>query len=74
MTGDHAFNEVFLNDVRLPADCLIGTVNDGWRLGTPDMVVTMPLPYALPAGGKDIYRNFVFPVTNAERRCNGSPS
>ncbi len=32
MTGDHAFNEVFLNDVRLPADCLIGTVNDGWRL------------------------------------------
>ena len=32
MTGDHAFNEVFLNEVRLPADHLIGTVNDGWRL------------------------------------------
>ena len=32
MTGDHAFNEVFLNDVRLPADHLIGEVNDGWRL------------------------------------------
>ncbi len=32
MTGDHAFNEVFLDDVRLPADYLIGEVNEGWRL------------------------------------------
>ena len=32
MTGDHAFNEVFLDEVRLPADHLIGDVNDGWRL------------------------------------------
>ncbi|MEI7653996.1 MAG: acyl-CoA dehydrogenase family protein [Actinomycetota bacterium] len=32
MTGDHAFNEVFLDEVRLPADHLIGQVNDGWRL------------------------------------------
>ncbi len=30
--GDHAFNEVFLDEVRLPADYLIGEVNDGWRL------------------------------------------
>jgi alkylation response protein AidB-like acyl-CoA dehydrogenase len=32
MTGDHAFNEVFLDEVRLPANHLIGEVNDGWRL------------------------------------------
>jgi 3-oxochol-4-en-24-oyl-CoA dehydrogenase len=32
MTGDHAFNEVFLDSVRIPADHLIGEVNDGWRL------------------------------------------
>ena len=32
LTGDHAFNEVFLDEVRLPADYLIGEVNDGWRL------------------------------------------
>jgi alkylation response protein AidB-like acyl-CoA dehydrogenase len=32
MTGDHAFNEVFLDEVRLPAICLLGEVNEGWRL------------------------------------------
>ena len=32
MTGDHAFNEVFLDGVRLPADLLVGEVNNGWSL------------------------------------------
>jgi alkylation response protein AidB-like acyl-CoA dehydrogenase len=32
MTGDHAFNEVFLDEVRLTSDALLGDVNDGWRL------------------------------------------
>jgi alkylation response protein AidB-like acyl-CoA dehydrogenase len=32
MTGDRRFNEVFLTDVRLPADCLVGVLGDGWRL------------------------------------------
>jgi alkylation response protein AidB-like acyl-CoA dehydrogenase len=32
MTGAHSFNQVFFEEARLPADCLIGEVNDGWRL------------------------------------------
>ncbi len=32
MAGGRHFNEVFFDDVRIPADCLVGTVNDGWRL------------------------------------------
>jgi alkylation response protein AidB-like acyl-CoA dehydrogenase len=32
MTGGHTFNEVFLTDVRLPADALVGEVNRGWEL------------------------------------------
>jgi 3-oxochol-4-en-24-oyl-CoA dehydrogenase len=32
MTGDHAFNEVFLDEVRLPAENLVGVENGGWAL------------------------------------------
>jgi tetratricopeptide (TPR) repeat protein/mono/diheme cytochrome c family protein len=35
---------------------------EGWQLGTPDLVVTMAEPFALPAEGEDIYRNFVIRV------------
>ena len=32
MTGGHTFNEVFFTDVRIPAQNLVGDLNDGWRL------------------------------------------
>lgn len=32
MTGAHNFNEVFLTDVRIPHELLVGDVGDGWRL------------------------------------------
>jgi alkylation response protein AidB-like acyl-CoA dehydrogenase len=32
MTGAHTFNEVFLDEVRLPAESLVGDVNRGWGL------------------------------------------
>jgi alkylation response protein AidB-like acyl-CoA dehydrogenase len=32
MTGVHLFNEVFLTDVRIPAENLVGEVNHGWGL------------------------------------------
>ena len=32
MTGVHTFNEVFLTDVRLPADLLVGEEHRGWEL------------------------------------------
>jgi len=32
MTGSHTFNEVFLTDVRIPAENLVGEVNQGWSL------------------------------------------
>ncbi len=35
---------------------------DGWQLGEPDFILTLPCAYELPATGKDVYRNLVVPV------------
>ncbi len=32
MTGDAMFNEVFLDEVLVPDDCVVGEVNGGWKL------------------------------------------
>ncbi len=32
MTGEEMFNEVFLDDVLVPDDCVVGEVHGGWRL------------------------------------------
>ena len=32
MTGDELFNEVFLDDVFVPDDCVVGEVNGGWKV------------------------------------------
>jgi alkylation response protein AidB-like acyl-CoA dehydrogenase len=32
MTAAHSFNQVFFEDVRLPADCLVGDPGEGWGL------------------------------------------
>lgn len=37
------------------------TFTSGWRLGTPDLVLTMPQEFEVPASGPDIFRNFVIP-------------
>jgi mono/diheme cytochrome c family protein len=39
---------------------------EGWLLGKPDLVVTMPQGFDIPASGPDIYRNFVIPLNLTE--------
>ena len=34
----------------------------GWRLGPPDLVVTLPQAWDVPTSGPDVFRNFVLPV------------
>ncbi|HZY60585.1 MAG TPA: hypothetical protein VFE56_12535, partial [Candidatus Binataceae bacterium] len=41
---------------------------EGWQIGPPDLVVQMPKPYRVPAGGGDVFRNFVVPVNVKETR------
>ena len=39
---------------------------EGWQLGKPDLVLKMDRPFKLYAEGRDIYRNFVFPLNLPE--------
>ncbi|HXY51449.1 MAG TPA: tetratricopeptide repeat protein [Terriglobales bacterium] len=34
----------------------------GWRTGKPDLILTAPAGYVLPAEGSDVYHNFVFKI------------
>ena len=43
-------------------------LNEGWQLGTPDLVIRMTEPFSLAADGPDIYRNFVIPISTSVRR------
>lgn len=38
----------------------------GWRLGKPDLVLTMPVAWKVAATGEDIYRCFVLPTNLTE--------
>jgi EF hand len=40
----------------------------GWTLGEPDLIVTMPEAFEVPAAGPDIYRMFVLPLNQTEDR------
>ncbi len=40
----------------------------GWYLGTPDLVVTLPANYTLPAEPSDVFRIFAVPVAVNRRR------
>src|SRR5688572_31492622 len=44
------------------------TFSGGWQLGTPDLVLTLPEPYVLQPGSRDVFRNFVVPVPITTQR------
>jgi Flp pilus assembly protein TadD len=33
-----------------------------WQLGPPDLILTAPQPFTVPADGQDLFRNFIYPV------------
>ena len=37
-------------------------LTDGWQLGKPDLIVTLPKPYELQAEGTDVFHIFVIPL------------
>ncbi|HEX4169225.1 MAG TPA: tetratricopeptide repeat protein [Bryobacteraceae bacterium] len=43
-------------------------LKSGWRLGTPDLIVTAGSPHAVPASGPDVFWNFTFRPKLAKTR------
>jgi len=39
-----------------------------WQLGSPDLIVSMAMPYAVAADGPDVFRTFVLPIPNTVRK------
>jgi len=42
--------------------------SSGWRLGSPDLIVTLPQAYSLQAEGTDVFRIFVIPLPVTKTR------
>jgi tetratricopeptide (TPR) repeat protein len=42
--------------------------NSAWQLGRPDLIVSMPEPFIVPADGRDVFRTFVLPVSLSRAR------
>ena len=55
-----------LSAIRNPQSAISWT--DGWQLGKPDLVVTLPQAYTLPAEGTDAFHIFVIPIPTTQRR------
>jgi len=41
---------------------------EGWQIGKPDLVVTLPQPYTLPPDGTDAFHIFVLPIPTSAAR------
>ena len=80
LADDH---ELLLDGLRRllePEIEVVGSVADGHALVEmveqlkPDLVVEIPQAYTLPAAGKDVYRNFVFPMATREHNRQATES
>jgi alkylation response protein AidB-like acyl-CoA dehydrogenase len=57
LTGEAMFNEIFLSDVFVPDDCVVGEVDGGWRLARTTLAnerVAMSSGAAFPSGVEEL--------------------
>ena len=68
LTGEHDFNEVFFDDVKLPADALIGEEGQGWAQATAEL--------SLERSGPERYLSSMVLVTELVRHAakGGDPA
>lgn len=67
--GGKHFNEVFFTDVRVPADCLLGEHNNGWRQATAMLMYERVAIGSIGSGSvnQPIYRQLVEVARDAGR-------
>jgi alkylation response protein AidB-like acyl-CoA dehydrogenase len=57
LTGEALFNEIFLNDVFVPDECVVGEIGGGWRLARTTLAnerVAMSNGSSFPSGVEDL--------------------
>lgn len=64
LTGEHDFNEVFFEDVRLPAEALVGEAGNGWQQATAEL--------SLERSGPERYLSSLVLVTELVRHAGKS--
>ncbi|MGN6473589.1 MAG: acyl-CoA dehydrogenase [Mycobacteriales bacterium] len=62
LTGDALFNEIFLNDVFVPDDCVVGQVDGGWKLARTTLAnerVAMSSGSAFSSGIEEVLETLI---------------
>ncbi|UYQ62781.1 acyl-CoA dehydrogenase family protein [Streptomyces peucetius] len=68
LAGSAEFAELFLDEVRVPADCRVGEENDGWRV----TMVTLSFERGTAFAGEVVACRRTLAEVAAEARANGS--
>ena len=66
MTGDRGFSEVFFDNVRVPRENLVGTLNEGWKVANDTLYHERNLGGAV-AGNKQVFNRLVELARNTKR-------